>query len=63
MADKHLKRYPHHPHKGQPAWWYEEPDGIAVVVTRNAIDERFNMAEIKIPWVLIRRALARKDRK
>ena len=56
MADKDLKRYPHHVRACSDLWWYEEPEGM-VLVRSKPVGANF----VTIPWGVIRRALARKD--
>lgn len=64
MAKEHLKRTPHHPEKRDDVWWYEENDGIYVVMEPNRHSYEGNeVANIcKIKWSSLRAALARKDK-
>lgn len=55
MSDKDLKRYSK---KVGKAWWYEEPDGVHVIVP--SYD---SVQDLRIPWKQIRAALERKDKK
>jgi len=56
MANKDLKRNPHHVNEG--SWWYEEKHGITVVAPTKT-----NAKLIKISWKALRKALKRKDKK
>ena len=57
MADKHLKISPTK-YKFQPdTWWYEEPDGIHIVMK---IGEE--IVSRRILWRSIRASLKRKDK-
>lgn len=42
-------------------WYYEEPNGIAVVAWVRGEDKRRVVTHIEIPWSMLRRSLARKD--
>ena len=59
MSEKHLKRDSHKIRHIDWAWWYEEKQGICVVIhqgTRGAVT-------IDVPWRSIRAALKRLDKK
>ena len=67
MANDDLKRTPHHPQKRQDVWWYEESDGIHIVMEDRRIrypEDRFVPSNsMKITWASLRAALRRKDKK
>ena len=66
MANRHLKRYPHHIRGEKDMWWYEEPEGIVIVRRNPSLSSRPshpNLPLRTIPWYVIRRALERKDAK
>ena len=54
MANKDLKLKPHHIHGDPDAWWYEEPNGICVVVE--------GAGQHHIRWDYLKAALARKEK-
>jgi hypothetical protein len=59
MGEHYLQRKPHKVRGDNEAWWYEEPQGISVVVSY----ERFKVfctKEVKIPWRSLEYALKRK---
>lgn len=60
MSKKHLKLEPHQTEQtnGDPAWWYEDVNGIDVYVETNNM-----VCQVFIPWRDIRAALKRKDNK
>lgn len=67
MADKHLSPRPFKTyHKGKPAehaWFYEEPQGLAIVVMHHDKNGDYVSTEtFHIRWGYVRRALKRKDR-
>ena len=55
-----LSRLPHGP-RSKLWWWYEESYGISVIVDGSVAPGGHEV--MRIPWRIIRRALARKDRK
>ena len=61
MANAHLKLDPHH--ITESCWWYEQYDGINVVVEHRSDDgaQYFHTAQYLIPWNQVRAALSRKD--
>jgi len=67
MGNKDLKRDAKHPQKRPDVWWYEENDGIYIVME----DRRYLPNELnspvantcKIKWASLRAALRRKDKK
>ena len=65
MAKDDLKRDPHHPGKRDDVWWYEENDGIHIVM--EASKHHYEGHEVantcKITWASLRAALRRKDKK
>ena len=58
MSRKHLQNKSHHFKGRDDAWWYEENNGIHVVVERKE-----GTTIVHLPWRSIRSALKRKDRK
>lgn len=63
MTAKDLKRTPHHPAKREDAWWYEENDGVYVVLEASRDTRKGDVANtVKIKWSSLRAALARKDK-
>lgn len=56
MANKDLRIYSHN--SKRRFWWYEEPQGISIVVPSIGQETRI----IDITWKSIRKALARKDK-
>lgn len=65
MSKKDLKRTPHHPQKREDVWWYEDNDGIYVVMEAAQHDTvKGGVANTcKITWASLRAALKRKDKK
>ena len=63
MSEQHLSRNPHHPQKRGDVWWYEENDGIAVVMESPNANGGMVVNTCKIKWSSLRAALARKDKK
>ena len=65
MAKKDLKKTPHHPQKRDDVWWYEENDGIHIVMeaSRNPPVGHLMPNTCKITWASLRAALKRKDKK
>lgn len=62
MSKKHLSPRPHNIKPG--SWWYEENSGIEVVhQIRDDYGKYIRTDHIRIPWVSIRAALKRKDKK
>lgn len=62
MANKHLRRSPHNRIDGL-AWWYEESDGIAVLIDiRSPVPAGGGAVKTVISWAALRAALKRKDR-
>lgn len=60
MANKHLKPEPHI--ITSRCWWYEQDDGISVVVEHIDDDDMYSHTEnYLVPWEDIRTALSRKD--
>ena len=61
MANKDLRLFPHHKRDRLTWWWwwYEEKQGISVIATCKCGKELV----LDIPWNVIRKALARKDKK
>ncbi|MFA5056529.1 MAG: hypothetical protein WC485_00310 [Opitutaceae bacterium] len=57
MSNKHLQLKPHR-FKNRDGWWYEEPEGIMVVVYESG---QHTIARIR--WSSLRAALKRKDKK
>lgn len=57
MSDNHLKLESHKVRNTKDAWWYEQPNGICVVVPFGLITKL-----VEIPWSSIRSALARKEK-
>lgn len=58
MSDKDLWLKPHKVRGREDAWWYEEPQGISIVVN----NETRGSKVVEIPWRLIRSALHRLDK-
>ena len=56
MSDQHLLRTPHRIRGVKNAWWYEEPQGICVVVEPAGNETR----AITIKWRAITYAVKRK---
>ena len=64
MAKEHLKRKAHHPQGRDDVWWYEENDGIYVVMEKAGDRPGYTgpvANTCKIKWSSLRAALARKD--
>jgi hypothetical protein len=63
VSEKHLQIDPHNIRGRKDAWWYEEPQGICVVV-EPVRDEwgRYVAQTVKIPWRSIESALKRKSK-
>ena len=61
MGNEALKLEPHNITKY--CWWYEQDDGINVVVEHRSADgeKYFHTAQYLIPWSRVRDALRRKD--
>ena len=63
MGNQHLSLKPHRV-GDDGCWWYEEPEGITVVVEHRTKQGIFcKTKQYKIRWSAIRHALARKDKK
>lgn len=62
--DSHLRCSPHKVRSNSEVWWYEDPKGITVVhEIRHGSKGWYERTDsFVIPWWVIRRALARKDR-
>ena len=63
MANKDLKHIPHD--ISENAWWYEESQGINVIVMPEALPPEGSAlkgAHIRISWRVLRNALRRKDK-
>jgi hypothetical protein len=65
MSKEDLLRTPHHPQKRDDVWWYEENDGIYIVMEQ-AQDRPGYTGHVantcKIKWASLRAALKRKDK-
>lgn len=57
MSQKHLSLKPHSVNHN--TWWYEENGGIDIYTT--AVNGE--QVKLRIPWVSLRAALKRKDKK
>lgn len=57
MSNKDLKCEPHAIRGTETAWWYEEEEGVCVVV-----ELAQGTRQITIPWASLRGALKRKDK-
>lgn len=44
-------------------WYYEEPHGIDVVIWTQYGDGRRLSTSVTIPWAMLRRSLARRDKR
>jgi hypothetical protein len=62
VSAKHLTRDPQHRRGHDDWWWYEQADGICVVVEPKPFPHA-QTRSVTIPWARIRSALKRKDRK
>lgn len=64
MSKKDLKRTPHHPQKRDDVWWYEENDGIHIIMEKSPHHYEGNEVanHCKITWASLRAALRRKDK-
>ena len=61
MSDKHLKPESHR--VNNRCWWYEEEEGISIVVEHTDEKDKYNHTELYlIPWKDIRASLKRKDK-
>lgn len=60
MSAKHLSRDPQRFKNCDSAWFYEERDGLKVVV-EHPNGSKNNATVVTISWPRIRRALMRKD--
>jgi len=56
MSDNHLQLSPHPIRGTKTAWWYEEENGLCIVV-----EPAQDTKQITIPWASLRGALRRKD--
>lgn len=63
MAKEHLSLKPHHPTKRGDVWWYEDNDGIFILMENPSKKTHGVVNTCKIKWSSLRAALARKDRK
>ena len=60
MANEHLRLKHHHIVDG--CWWWEQNDGIRIIVHHTGDDNLYSHVEdYLIPWRDIRAALKRKD--
>jgi len=55
MSDKHLKLSPHKIRGIKTAWWYEEPQGITIIV-----EPHKDTISLKILWKHLQPAVQRK---
>ena len=63
MATKHQWLEPHNVNKTSNIWWYEENDGINLIVESHSGDGKYIKTDsYTIPWDVIRAALTRKDK-
>ncbi len=65
MIKEDLLRTSHHPQKRDDVWWYEENDGIYIVMEHDASSRLKNLGVVntcKIKWASLRAALKRKDK-
>lgn len=65
MSKQDLLRTPHHPQKRDDVWWYEENDGIYVVMeSAHPTTVKGHVANTcHIKWSSLRAALRRRDKK
>lgn len=63
MSEKNLKRTAHHPKGSDDTWWYEENDGIYIVMESDNANGGIVTNTCKIKWASLRAALKRKDKK
>lgn len=62
MSKKDLLRTSHHPQKRDDVWWYEENDGIYILMESPNANGGLVMNTCKIKWASLRAALKRKDK-
>ncbi len=60
MSNQDLRLIPHKRRKDPDSWWYEEPQGLWVVVQYR--DNGLRYLHVQIPWRSLRAALKRKDK-
>ena len=59
MGNSDLHLHPHHPRGRDDAWWYDEPEGITVIL-EPLKGGRSGPNRVTIPWRSIEAALRRK---